>query len=416
MPALSTVTKLTHHHMGEEDSACVVQLDTTVHTTTPVAAEVTTSEAVPCPGPPPLSADRPLELPQTPPPPAVDVKYAVRRVVAAILAVNALVLGPAVAVYATHLPGATALLAIAYSLGLRHALDADHLAAIDNVTRRMVEEGRTPVTVGLFFSLGHSTVVVIATMLVAALSAAAQRKFDQYKTMSDTIGGSISASFLLLVGIINCVSLLLAARHLRRMHAAGPDASCPLKWDSMLAGGGFFSRTLGNRFFKVIDQPHKMYFVGLLFGLGFDTATEILLLAIAALQGASGVSPWLILFLACAFTCGMCLVDTVDGILMLGVYGWSNISPAQKVAYHVACNAMSCVFAFTIATLQILGVCQAKYDLQGPFWDFIVQATSNAIFGYIGCGMLFLFLVGWATSLLVHHRARKGKDMLEQSV
>jgi high-affinity nickel-transport protein len=112
----------------------------------------------------------------------------------------------------------------------------------------------------------------------------------------------------------------------------------------------------------------------------------------------------------------MCLVDTVDGILMLGVYGWSIITPAQKVAYQVACNAMSCVFAFTIATLQILGVCQAKYDLQGPFWDFIVQATSNAIFGYIGCGMLFLFLVGWATSLLVHHRARKGKDVLEQSV
>ena len=148
-----------------------------------------------------------------------------------------------------------------------------------------------------------------------------------------------------------------------------------------------------------------MYAVGVLFGLGFDTATEICLLGLAALQGCHGVSPWYILLLPCVFTAGMCLLDTADGVLMLGVYGSSDsITPAQKVGYHVAVTAVSCLFAFFISVLEVLGIVQSEYSLAGPFWDAIGSGNSGTAFGVIGCAMLGVFLAGWGASWAIHRR------------
>ena len=199
--------------------------------------------------------------------------------------------------YYAMMPDNVALLVVAYTLGLRHALDADHIAAIDNVTRRLVLSGKRPVTVGLYFALGHSTVVLFATMLIATLS-------EQYDTQSELrgiIGTIISAGFLLIVGGINFLSVITIIRCMKECSAR--DHTAAMDWDQLHASGGFFSRVLGARLFRAIDRPWKMYVVGLLFGLGFDTATEVSLLAIAAHQSAGGAPAGLVLCLPALFTC-----------------------------------------------------------------------------------------------------------------
>ena len=343
----------------------------------------------------------PVAPPQSPPLLPVGTRRAVRTVLLAVTFANVAVVGTSFAVYAAQLPSALALLAVAYTLGLRHALDADHTAAIDNVTRRLVEAERPAVTVGLFFSLGHSSVVVIATMVVAGVSASFQG-FGQYGNVSDVIGTVVSASFLFLVGTLNAMSLVALLRHARSARAG----SARVRWDDILAQGSFFSRTWGQRFFKVVDHPQKMFPIGLLFGLGFDTATEICLLGIAALQGGQGVSPWLILLLAFAFTCGMCLVDTADGVLMLGVYGRARVSPADRVGYQVCVTTVSFLFAYVIAAVEVLSLCQDRYHLAGPFWAAVATASDSTNFGFLGIALLASFLIGWALSLAVRRNLR----------
>ena len=324
-----------------------------------------------------------------------------RTVVLAVTLANAAALGTSFAVYAAQLPSALSMLAVAYTLGLRHALDADHTAAIDNVTRRLVEAGTPAVTVGLYFSLGHSSVVVVATMVVAGVSATFQG-FGKYGDVSDVIGTCVSASFLFLVGTLNAMSLLAVLRHARSARAG----TARVRWDDILAQGSFFSRTWGKRFFAIVDHPRKMFPIGLLFGLGFDTATEICLLGIAALQGAQGVSPWLILLLAIAFTCGMCLVDTADGVLMLGVYGRARVSPEDRVAYQLCVTTVSFLFAYVIAAVEVLSLCQARYNLGGPFWAAVAAASDSSNFGFMGIALMGSFLIGWALSLAMRNNLR----------
>ena len=343
--------------------------------------------------PPVTALPSPLPLP-------VGTRRAVRTVVLAVVLANVAVLGASFAVYAAQLPSAISLLAVAYTLGLRHALDADHTAAIDNVTRRLVDAERPAVTVGLYFSLGHSSVVVVATMVVAGVSATFQG-FGSYGRVSDVIGTCVSASFLLLVGTLNALSLINVLRAARSARRSGASA---VKWNDILAQGSFFSRTWGQRFFKVVDHPRKMFPMGLLFGLGFDTATEICLLGIAALQGAQGVSPWLILLLAFAFTCGMSLVDTADGVLMLGVYARARVTPEDRVAYQLCVTTVSFLFAYVIAAIELLSLCQDRYNLGGPFWAAVASATTN--FGFLGVALLGCFLIGWALSLAMRNNLR----------
>ena len=203
--------------------------------------------------------------------------------------------------YQQYMPQKISLLIIAWTLGLRHALDADHIAAIDNVTRRFTQDGHSYVAVGTFFSLGHSTIVVIATILIAAFSAAISTGFSQYHGVSGYIGSAISATFLFLIATINGTSMVLIARDLHKernraeavVNSGGggggnQEADGTMDWDKILENSGFFTRVFGKRLFRLIDAPWKMYFVGVLFGLGFDTATEVALLSIAALQAVTG--------------------------------------------------------------------------------------------------------------------------------
>lgn len=256
-------------------------------------------------------------------------------------------------------------LIIAYSLGLRHALDWDHIAAIDNVTRRFVQLGQTPVTIGFFFSLGHSSIVIIATFLVAALSSSIMETFDSFGSVTGIIGPSISASFLFLIGFINAFSIYYIIKSLKQLRNKEEVDNNQVKdLDELIQTGGFFTRIFGNCLFKVIDKTWKMYFVGFLFGLGFDTSTEISLLAIAYIQSQNGLSTWLILFLAVMFTCGMTLVDTIDAIIMLNVYGWASVSAEQKLHYNLIITTMSFLFAIIVAILQVFGIFQEVYELE----------------------------------------------------
>jgi high-affinity nickel-transport protein len=354
--------------------------------------------------------------------------------------------------YARYMPTKVPLLVLAWSFGLRHALDADHIAAIDNVTRRLVQDGRAYVTIGTYFSMGHSTIVIVATLLIAALSASIATGFDQYRTVSGIIGSSISASFLFIIATINGISLFLIARDLRRERdrarnaadekaaavaaaaalaataastgaaatgdndanttslkpAAEADAD-EMDWNKVLENAGFFTRLFGKRLFRLIDRPYKMYFVGVLFGLGFDTATEVALLSLAALQAVSGDPVWLVLFLPLLFTAGMVLVDTLDGMLMLGAYGWAVVSARTKLRYNLVITATSFIFAMVIALIEVLGMVQSsvvgdddyKVANSGQVWVGIQAANSKSNFSFIGIALLVSFVVGWGMSVAV---------------
>ncbi|KAL6247555.1 hypothetical protein RBB50_005901 [Rhinocladiella similis] len=215
----------------------------------------------------------------------------------------------------THLLSTAAL---AYTLGLRHALDADHISAIDLMTRRLIATGQRPVTVGTFFSLGHSTIVVVTSIVVAATAAGVSSRFDSFGTVGGIIGTSVSAAFLILLGVMNAYilyKLIVQMRKVIRLQPGTHEAAEAWK----VEGGGCLFRTL-KRAFKLINRPWKMYPLGVLFGLGFDTSSEIALLGISSIQGSRGTSLWLILVFPVLFTAGMCLVDTIDGALMMSLY------------------------------------------------------------------------------------------------
>ncbi|KAJ3067359.1 hypothetical protein HDU98_009402 [Podochytrium sp. JEL0797] len=246
---------------------------------------------------------------------------------------TAVVWTAAILTYRSHLPSFTGLLILAYTLGLRHAMDADHIAAIDNVTRRLIQDGQEPVTVGTFFSLGHSTIVILATFLVAVISSSIASGYDNYNNVAQYVGTSISATFLILIGTLNGYSAWCTYKEMKRIK--NQEVVTPMDWQEILNNGGFFTRLFGLRVFKLINRPWKMYFVGFLFGLvsflsafagklrqtqSFDTATEIYVLAISIAAHQSSDS-WYILFLPALFTVGMCMIDTMDGIMMSGVYG-----------------------------------------------------------------------------------------------
>ena len=214
----------------------------------------------------------------------------------------------------THLLSTAAL---AYTLGLRHALDADHISTIDLMTRRLIATGQRPVTVGTFFSLGHSTIVIITSIVVAATAAGIAGRFNSFGTVGGIIGTSVSAAFLILLGIMNAYILYKLVVQIKKVISMQPDQEAAEAWK--IEGGDYFFRVL-KQMFKLIDRPWKMYPLGVLFGMGFDTSSEIALLGISSIQGAKGTSIWLILIFPTLFTAGMCLVDTTDGALMMSLY------------------------------------------------------------------------------------------------
>ena len=234
---------------------------------------------------------------------------------------------------------------LAYAFGLRHGVDPDHIAAIDNVTRKLMQEGRRPLTSGLFFALGHSTVVVIASVLVALSVAALQARFDRFREIGGMIGTSVSALFLLAIALANIVDPDLGVSGLPPRSGAASSWSTTIS-NEVLAQRGLLGRLLRS-LFGLITKSWHMYPLGLLFGLGFDTASEVGLLGISAAQGSAGLPVWSILVFPALFTAGMALVDTADGMLMVDAYGWAFMKPIRKLYYNLTITLVSIVVALS---------------------------------------------------------------------
>jgi high-affinity nickel-transport protein len=295
---------------------------------------------------------------------------------------------------------------LAYSFGLRHAVDADHIAAIDNVTRKLMQEGKRPATVGFFFSLGHSTIVVLASVAIAATATAFKNQLDVVHSVGGVIGTLVSALFLLAIAAMNVVILLTIYRTFRRVKGGEPYRDEDL--DMLLAGRGLLAR-LFRPMFGMIRQSWHMYPLGFLFGLGFDTATEVGLLGISATQASQGLSVWSILVFPVLFTAGMSLVDTTDSVFMLGAYGWAFIKPIRKLYYNMTITFVSVLVAVVVGGIEALGLIQGQFDLKGAFWDGIGALNDN--FGTIGYLIVGIFIASWIISAVIY-RAR-GYDRLE---
>jgi high-affinity nickel-transport protein len=289
--------------------------------------------------------------------------------------------------------------ALAYSFGLRHAFDADHIAAIDNVTRKLMQEGCRPVGVGLFFSLGHSTIVVALTIAIAVATTALQGRFDAFKSFGGVAGTLVSALFLFAIAIANIVVLASVWRVFQTVKSGGRFVEEDL--DLMLANRGLLGR-LFRRFFRLIERSWQMYPLGLLFGLGFDTATEVGLIAISATQASQGLSIWSILVFPALFTAGMTLIDTTDSIVMLGAYGWAFIKPIRKLYYNLTITAVSIVVALIVGGLETLNLIGDQLGLTdgGGFWGAIGAINDN--FGLLGYLIVGVFVAAWAISYVVY--------------
>ncbi len=283
---------------------------------------------------------------------------------------------------------------LAWTLGLRHAVDADHIAAIDNVVRALIRDGRQSRLVGLYFSLGHSTVVVLACVAIAATASA----FDLagFRELGGTIGVSVSALFLLTIAAMNCVLFVDLWRAFGRMRSG--VAADPRTPTEAIADHGLLTK-LFRPLFRLIRRSWHMYPLGFLFGLGFDTATEVGLLSIAATEGANGASPWSVLIFPALFAAGMVLVDTADSVFMTQAYGWALIDPLRKLWYNLTITATSVVVALLIGGMEALGLLAERFELQGAFWS--VVADANAGLTHAGLAAIGLCALIWGVSAAV---------------
>jgi high-affinity nickel-transport protein len=290
---------------------------------------------------------------------------------------------------------------LAYSFGLRHAVDADHIAAIDNVTRKLMQEGKHPITVGLFFSLGHSTIVILASAAIAATALAFKDEIDSIHEVGGMIGTLVSAFFLLTIAAMNIVILAGVYRTFRRVRNGGRYEEEDL--NTLLAGRGLLARIF-RPLFSMIRRSWHMYPLGFLFGLGFDTATEIGLLGISAAGAANGLSIWSIMVFPALFTAGMTLVDTTDNILMLRAYGWAFVKPLRKLFYNMTITAVSVVVALVVGGIEVLGLLVDKFHLTGGFWDMIGALNENL--GTVGYLIIGIFAVSWLVSMAIYRMKR----------
>jgi high-affinity nickel-transport protein len=290
---------------------------------------------------------------------------------------------------------ATALLA--WVFGLRHAVDADHIAAIDNVVRTLMQEGRRPLGVGFFFSLGHSTIVVLASIAIAATASVFRDELESFKEIGGIIGTSVSSLFLIVIGLANVIILkgVWDAFQKLRHHQSVDEESLNI----LLAGRGFLAR-LFRPLFSMITRSWHMYPLGFLFGLGFDTATEVGLLGISATQASQGMSPWVILIFPALFAAGMALIDTLDSIAMVGAYGWAFVHPVRKLWYNLTITAASVLVALLIGGIEALGLISDKLNLHGDFWETINDLNDS--FSNLGFVIVGVFMLAWLVSAVIY--------------
>ncbi|HUZ75497.1 MAG TPA: HoxN/HupN/NixA family nickel/cobalt transporter [Stellaceae bacterium] len=286
---------------------------------------------------------------------------------------------------------------LAYGFGLRHAVDADHIAAIDSVTRTLMQRGRRPVAVGFWFSLGHSTVVILASVAVAAAAGTIERRFPAFRALGGTVGTMVSALFLFAVAALNLVVLKAVWRAFCNVRRGGRMAADAL--DPLLAQRGLLGR-LFRPLFRLIGASWHMYPLGFLFGLGFDTASEIALLGIAAAGAAKGMAIWSILIFPALFTAGMALVDTTDSVLMVGAYGWAFVKPMRKLYYNLVITLVSVLVAVVVGGIEALGLVADRLGLDGGVWRVIAALNGN--FGGLGYVIIAIFVLAWLVSALIY--------------
>ncbi len=281
---------------------------------------------------------------------------------------------------------------LAYTFGLRHAVDADHISAIDNVTRKLMQDGKRPVAVGFFFSLGHSTIVVALTLLIVVGAGAVRDHLPSLQLLGGVVGTSISAGFLFVIAAINGLVLVDIARAARQMRNGGTFSDATL--NDSLAQRGLLGRVF-KPLLRLVSRSRDMYFIGILFGLGFDTATEVGLLGIAAIEAGKGLPIWAILVFPALFTAGMSLIDTTDGILMLGAYGWAFLNPTRKLYYNMTITAASVLIAVLVGGIELSSIAGAGLEV-----------------GWLGFAIIGLFALSWLASMAYHAYRRYGKTGL----
>ncbi|MFD1658720.1 HoxN/HupN/NixA family nickel/cobalt transporter [Streptomyces caeni] len=282
----------------------------------------------------------------------------------------------------------------AYTLGMRHAFDADHIAAIDNTTRKLMAEGKRPVTVGFWFALGHSSVVVLLAVMIAAGTQLADRVTNENSHTHQVLGfmgTTVAGAFLYLIAALNLVALTGILKVFRSMRSGRYDEK---ELERHLDSRGFMNRVLG-RLTRTISRPGQMYPLGFLFGLGFETATEVTLMVMAGSGAAAGLPWYAILCLPLLFTAGMCLFDTLDGTFMNFAYQWAFSNPVRKVFYNLTITGLSIAVAFLIGTIELVGVLHDKLDLR----DAVTGWVAGLDLGNVGFVIVGLFVVVWAAAL-----------------
>ena len=294
--------------------------------------------------------------------------------------------------YTRSYPALVGLGFTAYMFGLRHAFDADHIATVDDTVRFLLQKGKKPLGVGFFFSLGHSTVVLGLSLVIVFAATAVKQEVPQLKNIGGIIGASVSGTFLWIIGILN---LLILLDVLKVWQKAKTGTHNHAHLEQLLQQRGFINRLLGGRLLKLMDHSWQMYPLGLLFGLGFDTASEVGLLAMTAGASAGDMPIPAVLSLPILFAAGMTLMDTTDGILMSKAYNWAYINPLRRIFYNITTTGLSVAVALLIGTIELLQVLVRMLDLHGPVFDFI----SSLDFGVLGYLIVGMFLLAWGLSV-----------------
>ncbi|TMD15203.1 MAG: HoxN/HupN/NixA family nickel/cobalt transporter [Chloroflexi bacterium] len=301
--------------------------------------------------------------------------------------------------YGASHPGFVWLGGVAYMLGLRHAFDADHISAIDNTTRRLLQGGQKPIGVGFFFSLGHSTVVfVVAVALGLAVKWIVQGVVGdggELRSIGGAIGTSVSGAFLVLIGILNLLVLVDLIRVYRRMRNGEYDRQ---GLEHELTAGGLMTRIFG-RLFRVIEHSWQMYPIGFLFGLGFDTASEVAFLAVSAGAAAQGLPFAAIISLPLIFAAGMSLMDTMDGAFMSKAYSWAFSSPIRKVFYNLTITSLSVFVALFIGVVELMQILTQVLGLHGAFFDQVARFNFLGVAGYV---IVAAFVITWGAAFVIY--------------
>jgi high-affinity nickel-transport protein len=286
---------------------------------------------------------------------------------------------------------------LAYSFGLRHAVDADHIAAIDNVTRKLMQEGKRPVAVGFMFSLGHSTIVLLGSAAIAWTTLTLQHRMDGVREIGSLVGTLLSTIFLFGIAGVNLVVLRSVCQTFLRVRRGEPYVEEDL--DLLLGNRGLLARMF-RPMFRMITRSWHMYPLGVLFGLGFDTATEIGVLGISAAEASRGLSLWSILIFPVLFAAGMSLIDTTDNILMLGAYGWAFVKPIRKLYYNMTITSVSVIVALIVGGIEALGLLAGHFRLSGAFWEMVRKLNDN--FGTLGYCIIGIFVLSWILSIAIY--------------